>query len=183
MLDAAGVSYSAIPAHIDENAITAALSVEGHGARSIADALAEAKAVKIARSHAGYVVIGSDSTLSVGGRLFDKPASRDQAAEHLRLFSGQEMVLTSAIVAAEDGVPVWRHVAQARLSVRPLSEAFLETYLDHEWPAISGCVGCFRIEGIGAQLFDRMTGDYFTILGMPLLPLLAWLRTRGLMPS
>jgi septum formation protein len=92
------------------------------------------------------------------------------------------MLLTSAVVVAEAGQPVWRHVGEARLQVRPLSEAFIDTYLAAEWPAIAGCVGCFRIEGPGVQLFADLRGDYFTILGMPLLPLLDYLRVRGLMP-
>ena len=183
MLDAAGLRYRAIPAHIDEAAITTALLAEGQPPRAIADALAEGKALKLSRSHADALVIGSDSLVSVAGRLFDKPVSRGAAAEHLRAFSGQTMQLTSAVVAAQNGRPVWRHVDQANLHVRALSESFIAQYLDSEWPAIAGCVGCFRIEGPGVQLFSRVDGDHFTILGMPLLPLLGWLRNCGMMPS
>lgn len=183
MLDAAGVAYAARPAHVDEDAVKQALLAEGQGPRAVADALAELKALKISQSDPAALVIGSDSVVSVDGRLFDKPASRDNAAEHLRAFSGRTMLLTSAVVLAREGQPVWRHVGEAKLDVWPLSEAFIARYLDAEWPAISGCVGCFRIEGPGVQLFSALHGDYFTILGMPLLPLLGQLRTLGHLPQ
>lgn len=183
MLDAAGVAYEARPAHVDEAGVKAALLAEGQSPRAVADALAELKALKIARSDASALVIGSDSVVAVNGRLYDKPESREDAARHLSEFSGQEMHLISAVVAAEAGRAVWRHVEEARLSVRTLSAAFIDDYLDREWPAIAGCVGCFRIEAIGVQLFSRIRGDHFTIYGMPLLPLLGYLRTRNLLPS
>ena len=183
MLDAAAVRYAVQPAHVDEAAMKVALLAENQTPRAIADALAELKAIKIARQNPESLVIGSDSVVSVDGRLFDKPEDRKDAIQHLQNFSGREMRLTSAVVVAEGGVPVWRHVEEARLLVRPLSEAFIETYLDTEWPAIAGCVGCFRIEGPGVQLFSSVRGDHFTILGMPLLPLLGYLRLRGAMPS
>ena len=106
-----------------------------------------------------------------------------RAAEQLRMMRGDTHRLVSAVVAARDGVPVWRHVDSAKLHVRAFSDAFIETYLDAEWPAISGCVGCFRIEGPGVQIFSRVEGSQFTILGMPLLPLLGWLRDIGEMPA
>ncbi len=183
MLDAAGVEYAVKPAHVDEGAMKAALLAQNQTPRAIADALAELKAIKIARQNPHALVIGSDSVVSVDGRLFDKPDSRDNAVQHLQAFSGREMRLTSAVVVAEGGAPVWRHVEEARLLVRPLSDAFIETYLDAEWPAIAGCVGCFRIEGAGVQLFSGLRGDHFTISGMPLLPLLGYLRLRGAMGS
>lgn len=183
MLDAAAVRYAVQPAHVDEAAMKVALLAENQTPRAIADALAELKAIKIARQNPESLVIGSDSVVSIDDRLFDKPEQREDAVQHLQFFSGKEMRLTSAVVVAEGGVPVWRHVEEARLLVRPLSEAFIETYLDNEWPAIAGCVGCFRIEGPGVQLFSSVRGDHFTILGMPLLPLLGYLRLRGAMPS
>lgn len=183
MLDAAGVGYAAIPAHVDESAVKDALLAEGHGARQLADALAELKAVKISLAHPSALVVGSDSVVAVDGRLFEKPADRAEAARHLSLFSGRTMALVSAVVVAEGGRPVWRHVEEARLHVRPLSDAFIDAYLDAEWPAIAGCVGCFRMEGPGVQLFDRVRGDHFAILGMPLLPLLGYLRERGELPA
>ena len=183
MFDAAGVPYDARLAHVDEASVKDALIVEKQAPRAIADALAELKAMKLSRSNPGDLVIGSDSVVSVGDRLFDKPTDRADAAEHLRAFSGQVMELNSAVVACEGGQPVWRHVGKAKLFVRPLSDDFINQYLDQEWPAIAGCVGCFRIEGPGVQLFSRIDGDYFTILGMPLLPLLGWLRERGYLPA
>ena len=183
MLDAAGVSYDARPAHVDEASVKDALIAERQKPRAIADALAELKAMKLSRSNPGDLVIGSDSVVAIGDRLFDKPTDRADAAEHLRAFSGQVMELNSAVVACEGGQPVWRHVGKAKLFVRPLSDDFIEHYLDQEWPAIAGCVGCFRIEGPGVQLFSRIEGDNFTILGMPLLPLLGWLRERGYLPA
>lgn len=181
MLDAAGLAYQAIPAHVDEAALKAALLAEGQGPRNIADALAELKALKVSRSSPAALVIGSDSLVSVGGELFDKPENRAAAADHLAQFSGCEMVLTSAVVVAMGGRALWRHVDQAKLQVRTLSSTFIETYLDAEWPAIAGCVGCFRIEGPGVQLFTAIKGDHFTVLGMPLLPLLGFMRERGVM--
>ncbi|MEQ1724770.1 MAG: nucleoside triphosphate pyrophosphatase [Sphingopyxis sp.] len=183
MLDAAGVTYQAIPAHVDEGALKAALLAEGQGPSNIADALAELKALKVSRANPAALVIGSDSLVSVEGKLFDKPENRVAAADHLAQFSDSEMVLTSAVVVAEAGRIMWRHVDQARLQVRPLSTAFITAYLDGEWPTIAGCVGCFRIEGPGVQLFTHIKGDHYTVLGMPLLPLLELLRARGAMPS
>lgn len=183
MLDAAGVTYAVQPAGVDESPLKEALLAQGAKPRDIADALAELKAVRVSQQQGDALVIGSDSVVAVDGRLFDKPSSREQAAEHLALFSGREMQLFSAVVVADGGRPVWRHVDTARLQVRALSSDFIAAYLDAEWPAISGCVGCFRIEGPGVQLFDTIRGDHFTILGMPLLPLLGYLRLRGAMAA
>lgn len=183
MLDSAGVDYRAMAARVDEDAVKAAMRGEGQAPRAIADALAELKAIKISGAEPSALVLGSDSVVSLGDRLFDKPASRQDAAQHLRSFSGEKMELHSAVVMAEAGRPVWRHVDRAQLSVRPLSDSFIKSYLDSEWPAIAGCVGCFRIEGPGVQLFSCITGDYFTILGMPLLPVLDYLRVRRVIPS
>jgi len=173
ILDAAGVEYEAVSPQVDEEELKAGLS----DASDIALRLAEAKAVSLA----GEWVIGSDSVVSVDGRSFDKSKSRDDAAEHLRLFSGKTMLLSSAVALARGGSIDWSHVETARLEVRPLSDRFIETYLDAEWPEVGYCVGVFRLEGRGVQLFDRIDGDHFTILGMPLLPLLGALRERGLL--
>ncbi len=178
MLTAAGVPFIARPANIDEASVTAALLSEGQSVRAIADALAEMKALKLSSMMPGTLVVGSDSVIAVDGVLAHKPADRADAARQLAVFSGRTMQLISAVVVAEDGRATWRHVATATLVVRPLSAAFIDRYLDAEWPAIAGCVGCFRIEGRGIQLFDRVAGDHFTILGMPLLPLLGHLRDR-----
>jgi len=182
MLDGAGVAYKALPAHVDEDAVKAAMA--GAKPRDLADALAELKAVKVSGLHPDALVLGSDSLVALAdGTLLDKPTDRADAAAHLRAMSGGRHDIVSAAVLAQGGRPVWRHVEVAKLHVRPLSEQFIESYLDAEWPAIAGCVGCFRIEGPGVQLFDRVLGDHFTVLGMPLLPVLGQLRVLGVMTS
>lgn len=175
MLDAAGVEYQAAKPQVDEAELKLGLS----GARKIALQLAIAKAVSIP----GEWVIGSDSVVAVGERLFDKPRDRAEGAEHLRFFSGRTMELTSAVALANGGTLEWSHVETARLSVRPLSDTFIDSYLDAEWPEVGYTVGVFRLEGRGVQLFDQIDGDHFTILGMPLLPLLCALRERGLLAA
>lgn len=179
MLDAAGVQYETIPSRVDEAAIKSELGES----ELVALRLAEAKALEISRSRPDDWVAGSDSVVSVDGHLFDKPASRENAAEHLRRFSGKEMKLSSAVALARGNTVDWSHAETATLFVRPMSDAFIETYLDAEWPEVGYCVGVFRLEGRGVQLFDRIDGNYFTILGMPLLPLLGALRERGLLRS
>ena len=175
MLEAAGVAFSVRVAGIDEAAFK-----DEAAAEIVAQQLADAKAVAVSRDSGDDVVIGSDSLVTVDGRRFDKPATRQQAGEHLRSFSGASMVLTSAVAVARGGRVEWRHVESATLNVRDLSDEFIERYLDAEWPDVSYCVGVFRLEGRGVQLFDWIEGSHFTILGMPLLPLLGELRRRGL---
>jgi septum formation protein len=177
MLNAAGVDFELVGPNVDE----AAVKTRYANAEQIAGELAAAKALSLANTDDW--VIGSDSVVSVGSRLFDKPRDRAEAAEHLRLFSGKAMLLTSAVALARAGIEEWRHVDSATLHVRPLSDAFIDSYLDAEWPEVGYCVGVFRLEGRGVQLFDSIDGDHFTILGMPLLPLLGALRERGLMPE
>ncbi len=180
MLTAAGLTFEAVPAHLDERALEAAL--EGSPAAEIALALAQAKALAVAAAQPGRVVLGSDSLVEVDGRRFDKPADRANAADHLRFFSGRTMNLHSAASLARDGQVLWRHAALARLKVRALSEAFIADYLDHEWPEVAGCVGVFRIEARGVHLFESIEGDHFTVLGMPLLSVLGALRDLGELP-
>jgi septum formation protein len=175
MLDAAGVDYLAEKPQVDEEE----LKLGAADPVALASLLAKAKAVSVP----GEWVIGSDSVVSVDGRLFGKPRDRDDAAEHLRFFSGKTMQLTSAVALARGGILDWSHVETARLQVRPLSDRFIATYLDAEWPEVGYTVGVFRMEGRGVQLFDQIQGDHFTILGMPLLPLLGALRTRGIIAS
>ncbi len=179
MLQQAGVAFEARPADIDERALEAAMT--GAEAGDIALALAEAKAAAV--DAPGRLVLGSDSLVEVDGRRFDKPESREAAAQHLRFFSGRTMHLHSAAALVRDGDMVWRHKALARLRVRRLSEDFIENYLEAEWPAVGWCVGVFRIEGPGVQLFEGFDGDYFTVLGMPLLPVLGALREQGELPQ
>jgi septum formation protein len=180
MLTAAGVPFTAEAAGVDEDSVKQAMIGEGTDGRRLADALAELKAVKVSRRHPDALVLGCDSTVAAAdGSLIDKAESREESAAQLRALAGTTHKLTSAAVVAQGGVPIWRHVDTAKLTMRPFSEAFLQSYLDAEWPAIGGCVGGYRLEGLGAQLFSRIDGDHFTILGLPLLPLLDWLRVRG----
>jgi septum formation protein len=184
MLREAGVPHEALAPQVDEESAKAALLAEKVAPRDLADALAELKALKISRLVSGALVLGCDSVVALDdGTILDKPATREDAERHLKLLSGSRHQLISAAVIAEQGRPVWRHVGVAKMHVRPLSDTFIRSYLDAEWPAISGCVGCYRLEGPGAQLFAKIDGDYFTILGMPLLPLLDFLRVRGLLAS
>ncbi|QNA85848.1 Maf-like protein [Sphingomonas sp. So64.6b] len=184
MLTAAGVPFEAVAAGVDEESAKAALAGEGLAARDMADALAELKALKVSQRDGESLVLGSDSIVALeDGTMLDKPVDRAQAADHLRRLSGKRHELVSAAVMAEQGRAVWRIVDRAKMHVRPLSASFIETYLDAEWPAISGCVGCYRIEGPGAQLFSRIEGSQFTVLGMPLLPVLDYLRVRGVLPA
>lgn len=180
MLAGAGVEHLVDPARIDESVVKQAH--DGDDAQ-LATALAEAKALDTSLRHSENWIIGGDSLVSVAGRRFDKPADRDEAIDHLRFFSGKQMQLTSAVALAEGGRIDWSHVEQANLHVRALSDDFIHTYLADEWPAAGQCVGVFRMEGRGVTLFERVEGDHFTILGMPLIPLLGALRERGLMPS
>lgn len=177
MLAAAGVEFEAVSPDLNESGLKGRLS----DSTAIATALAGAKAEAVSRVHPDAWVIGSDSVVSVDDRLFDKPGDRSAAAEHLRYFSGRTMELTSAVALARGGAGDWRHVETAALRVRRLSDAFIDAYLDAEWPEVGYTVGVFRLEGRGVQLFERIEGDHFTILGMPLIPLLAALRERGLL--
>lgn len=179
MLGAAGVEFDVRPAAVDERALEAGL--EGLGPGQVALALAEAKALSVHGQ--GRPVLGSDSVVSVAGRRFSKPASRAQAAEHLRFFSGKTMELHSAAAIAVAGKLRWSEVSLAVLKVRPLTDAFIEKYLAAEWPEVSQCVGVFRIEALGPQLFESIEGDMFTVLGMPLLPVLGALREMEELPA
>ncbi|HKG75229.1 MAG TPA: Maf family protein, partial [Aestuariivirgaceae bacterium] len=179
MLEDAGVEFQVVRPDIDEEA-----EKEGKASlEAIAKGLAEAKALAISRKQSGKWVIGSDSVVAVDGRLFSKPRDRQEAAEHLRFFSGKKMLLVSAVALAWDGEVEWSHFGPAELEVRELSDEFIESYLAAEWPEVAQTVGVFRMEGRGVQLFDKVAGGHFTILGMPLIPVLRQLRKRGLLPS
>ena len=181
MLEAAGVAFEAVPAAIDERAVEAGLLDTDPGVTALA--LAEAKAIAVSRGLAGRIVLGSDSLVVCGGRRFDKPATRADAANHLVWFSGQTLELHSAAALARDGIVLWRGGEIAKLGVRALSPAFIEAYLDAEWPEVGHCVGVFRIEALGVQLFRSIEGDHFTVLGMPLLQVLGALRDLGELPA
>jgi septum formation protein len=183
MLDAAGVAYKAFPASLDERALEAGMAGASPG--DIAEALSVAKAAAIAPDHPEAIVLGSDSLVVCDGRRFDKPGSREEAAEHLRFFSGRIMELHSAAALVRADMKgtgcEWSHTSLGRLHVRALSEAFIAHYLDQEWPEVGHTVGCFRIEAMGVQLFDRIEGEHFTVLGMPLLAVLGALREAGVL--
>ena len=179
MLAAAGLEFEVLPSSVDEDRFKARLTDPGE----IAARLAAAKAEAVSILRPDDWVIGSDSVVAAAGRLFDKPRNRDEAAEHLRFFSGKEMQLTSAFALFRHGDLSRDHVDRATLYVRPLSESFIADYLDAEWPEVSYTVGVFRLEGRGVQLFDRIEGNHFTILGMPLIALLGALRDLGIIRS
>lgn len=182
MLSAAGVAYEAVAPRVDEESVKLALRAQGLSARDLADALAELKAKRVAQNRPGDLVIGCDQVLALDdGTMLDKPG--DDVAGQLRALSGRTHRLSSAAVAVDQGQPVWRHVETVRLTMRPLSDAFIADYAAREGAAVAGCVGGYRIEGLGAQLFTKIEGSHFAILGLPLLPLLDWLRVRGVLAS
>ena len=182
LLANAGIGAEAVRPGVDEDAAKAAMRVEGVSASDQAMRLAELKARKVSASRPG-LVIGGDQMLSLDGRAFDKPGDRNEARAHLRALSGKTHTLETALVICEGGVPVWRHLAQPRLEMRQLSDSFLETYLDQTGDAILSTVGGYQLEGLGSQLFARIEGDYFSILGLPLLALMDYLRNRGVLAS
>jgi len=173
MLESAGLALEVRAPDFDEDSAKA-----GHGGdpEALALRLAEGKAASIAENR---WAIGGDSVVTVDGRRYSKPGSRAAAAGHLAAFSGRRMQLSSAAAVARAGSVEWSHAESAWLSVRPLSAAFIEAYLDAEWPAIGHCAGAFRMEARGVTLFERVEGSHFTILGLPLLPLLGGLRALG----
>ena len=179
MLEDAGVDFEVVLSDVDEDAAKG----DRTDPEAIASTLAEAKAVAVSAKHPSAWVIGGDSVVEVDGRMFSKPCSRDEAAEHLRFFSEKRMILVSGAALARDGSVEWSLSGQAELQLRPLSEEFIQGYLDAEWPEVGNTVGVFRIEGRGVQLFETISGGHFAILGLPLLPLLRQLRNRGLLPS
>lgn len=178
VLDGAGVRYQALVAGVDEDAVKASLLAEGAGPREVADALAELKAIRVSACRPDFV-IGSDQTLDLDGELYDKAETLEAARERLRLLRGKTHKLHSAVVVAKAGAPIWREVVTARLTMRDFSDAFLEDYLAMEGEKALGSVGCYRLEGPGAQLFSKIEGDYFAILGLPLMGLLDLLRRHG----
>lgn len=180
MLEQAGVQFTVAAASLDE---AVAKATYRGGPSGLAELLAHKKALNVSEQRTGDWVIGSDSVVVARNRQFDKPEDRAQAAEHLRFFSGKPLELTSAVAIARDGIVDWSYSDTAMLRVRQLSEQFIQDYLDAEWPEVGYCVGVFRLEGRGVQLFDAIEGSYFTILGMPLLPLLKALRERECLAS
>jgi len=182
LLTKAGVAVEAIRPGVDEAQAKQSLLSEGQSPREIADALAELKAVRVSMNRPG-LVFGCDQTLDFNGRLFDKAETIEDLADQLRLMRGGVHHLHSAVVAAEGGAPVWRALSSARLKVRSFSDAWLSDYLFKCGQEVLSSVGGYHYERLGAQLFDQVEGDVFTILGLPLLPMLGYLRDRGLMPA
>ncbi|AIB13095.1 septum formation protein Maf [Azospirillum argentinense] len=179
MLERAGVRVTLAPAAVDEEEIKLAARAEGAPVEDVAETLAELKAQRVTRKHPGALVIGADQMLECEGRWFDKPADRDAARAQLQDLRGKTHRLVSCAVVIRDGERLWHHVDRARLTMRPFSDAFLDSYLNAAGDDVLGSVGAYHLEGLGAQLFHRVDGDFFTILGLPLLPLLGFLRVHG----
>lgn len=179
LLDSIRLPFEAVPARLDEEAVRDSLLAEGASARDVADALGEMKARKVMEKRPEAVVIGSDQVLSLKGAVFGKPQDRDAAARHLTQLQGEQHLLLSSAVVFFEGEPVWRTVGQARLRMHPMDEAQIEAYLDMAWPDVAGSVGAYHAEGYGARLFSRIEGDWFSVLGLPLLDLCSYFRLRG----
>lgn len=183
LLKQARVPFEVQVVAVDESAVKAAMIAEGAPARDIADALAELKARRLAARQPGRLVLGADQVLVCEGRLHDKPTDRLDARTQLATLRGRAHQLLSAAVVFEEGRPVWRHVGRADLVMRSFSDHFLDAYLDDQGDAVLETVGAYRLEDGGAQLFAEVRGDLFTIMGLPLLELLAFLRTREVVPA
>lgn len=179
LLENAGVAITVIAAAVDEDEVKRALKASRATADQCAETLAELKATRVAGRAGGALVIGCDQMLDLDGTWFDKPIDRDHARAHLQTLSGRTHRLISAAVVLKDGARIWHHVAVARLTMRALSPGFIDAYLDAVGGAALSSVGAYQLEGLGAQLFARIEGDYFTVLGLPLLPLLDFLRAHG----
>jgi septum formation protein len=179
LLANAGIAFEAIPAEIDERAIefASALSTPGE----LAALLARDKALFVSDKHRNRFVVGADQTLILGERLFSKPAGPEQAAAQLRALAGQSHELHSAVTVVRDDEVLFEHVSIARMTMRPLDDATISAYLDAAGEAVTTSVGAYQLEGLGVHLFERIEGDHFTILGLPLLPLLKFLRSQGLL--
>ncbi|MCW2383315.1 MULTISPECIES: Maf family protein [unclassified Sphingobium] len=184
LLADAAVPFETVPAGVDEDAIKASLVAEGLNARDLADALAEWKCRRPSMRHPDAFVLGCDQTLELDdGSLIDKVETREAAADLLARMSGRSHKLHSAAVIAQAGQAQWRQIESVTLQMRPLSAAFIDHYLDLDWEQCRWCVGCYRIEGPGAQLFSRISGSLFAVQGLPLLPLLDYLRVRSILPA
>ena len=184
MLGAAGIPFEAMSPQVDEDAFKEEFRAQGMDARTLADALAELKARRLSSRIPAAMVLGADQTLELDdGAMVDKAVDRDDAAAILRRLSGRTHFLHSAAVVCENGGPVWRQIETARMTVRVLSDRFIADYLDEEWERCRWCVGCYRIEGPGAQLFSDIRATHFAIQGLPLLGLLDFLRVRGVLAA
>lgn len=182
MLKDAGIIFDIVPAHVDEASVKDALKAEGASALDAAETLAELKAVKVSQSRGTDLVIGADSILDFNGEWFDKPADMDHAKAHLMTLRGRTHALATAVVVALGGRRIWHHRDQPKLTMRAFSDAFLDDYISTVGADVTSSVGAYHLEGRGAQLFASIDGDFFSILGLPLLPLLAFLREHNAVP-
>ena len=183
LLRNAGLDFDIVVARVDEDAIRASLQAEQATPRDIADTLAELKAQRVAAKHAQALVIGCDQILALGQDIFAKPQTPDDARAQLKSLRGQKHQLLSAAVIYGDGKPLWRHVGVVRLFMRDASDAYIDDYVDRNWDSIQHSVGAYKLEEEGVRLFTRIEGDYFNVLGLPLLELLSYLTLRGTLPA
>lgn len=179
LLAQAGLEFLIERPRVDEDMLRSALLADGASPRDLADALAEMKSLRVSEKHADALVIGCDQVLDFGGQVFSKPRTRADAHQQLMQLRGKRHSLLSAVVICEAGKPIWRHIGQVRLFVRDFSETWLDGYLDRNWPDIADAVGAYKLEKEGVRLFSRVDGDYFTVLGLPLLDILSYLSLRG----
>lgn len=179
----AGVAAETIEAAVDEDSVKTSLRADGASADQIADTLAEMKALRVSTRHTEAMVIGADQVLALDGAVYDKPTDRDRAHAHLRALQDRSHVLVTSTVVVRGGQRIWSHTERATLHMRPLSDATIAQYLDAIGDRALASVGAYQLEGLGAHLFTRVEGDFFTILGLPLLPLLGFLRQHGLVPA
>ena len=183
LLRNAGVDATAIPARIDEETVRQSLQADGATPRDVADTLAELKARKLAGRHPQALVLGCDQVLALGDQVFAKAETAAEARSQLTRLRGQSHHLQSAMVLYHQTEPIWRHIGTARLTMRDFSDEYLDAYLARRWPEVARSVGAYQLESEGIRLFSAIEGDYFTILGLPLMPLLAYLSLRGFIAS